>query len=176
MSWLRKIIKGTLIALPSYVAFTDIFYAVRTVDGLSMQPTLNPDGNNTDFVLLDRWAAASHRFERGEIVSLVSPKNPSEWLIKRVVALEGDQVKAAGCFEESVDIPRGHCWVEGDNRLCSLDSNNFGPIPTGLITAKATRVLWPPARWGPLEKKHVGVDRVTERENVSRGRVFFGWE
>ncbi|GFO44080.1 mitochondrial inner membrane protease subunit 2 [Plakobranchus ocellatus] len=105
-----------------------------------------------------------------------SPKNPSEWLIKRVIALEGDQIKSSGCFEESVNIPRGHCWVEGDNRLCSLDSNNFGPVPTGLITAKATRVLWPPDRWGRLEKREVGADRVTERENVDRGRVFFGWE
>ncbi|GFO44073.1 mitochondrial inner membrane protease subunit 2 [Plakobranchus ocellatus] len=71
MAWFRKLIKGGLIALPSYIAFTDIFYAVRTVDGQSMQPTLNPDGNNTDFVLLDRWAAATHQFERGEIVSLM---------------------------------------------------------------------------------------------------------
>ena len=37
MGWVMKLIKGGLIALPSYVAFTDIFYAVRTVDGQSMQ-------------------------------------------------------------------------------------------------------------------------------------------
>ena len=34
-------------------------------------------------------------------------------------------------------IPRGHCWVEGDNRDNTVDSNQFGPVPLALITAKA---------------------------------------
>ncbi|XP_059141630.1 mitochondrial inner membrane protease subunit 2-like [Physella acuta] len=176
MSWIRRIVKGAFLFIPPYMAFTDLFYAVRTVDGVSMQPTLNPDGFNTDFVLLDRWAATSLQFERGDVVSLISPKDPSQWLIKRIVALEGDQVKANSCFEENVDIPRGHCWVEGDNHDCSMDSNNFGPVSIGLITAKASRVLWPLERWGPLEKKDISGGRLTVKENVDRGKVFFGWE
>ncbi|KAH9512383.1 hypothetical protein Btru_039365, partial [Bulinus truncatus] len=109
-------------------------------------------------------------------VQFRSPKDPSQWLIKRVVALEGDQVKADSCFEEVVDVPKGHCWVEGDNRRCSMDSNNFGPVSMGLITAKATHVIWPPSRWGRLDKKEITGERVTLRENTDRGRVFFGWE
>ena len=27
-----------------------------------------------------------------------------------------------------VKVPRGHCWVEGDNHSHSLDSNTFGPV------------------------------------------------
>ncbi|XP_012936466.1 mitochondrial inner membrane protease subunit 2 [Aplysia californica] len=173
--WIKHMIKGAIMFVPSYVAFTDIFYAVRTVDGVSMQPTLNAEGNNTDFVLLNRWAASSMQFERGEVVSLVSPKDPSQWLIKRVVALEGDRLKF-GYFNESVDIPKGHCWVEGDNRQCSMDSNNFGPVSLGLITAKASRVLWPPRRWGRLEKQEPDHDRLTPCEQVERGKMFFGWE
>ncbi|KAH9512384.1 Mitochondrial inner membrane protease subunit 2 [Bulinus truncatus] len=111
-----------------------------------------------------------------DVFTQVSPKDPSQWLIKRVVALEGDQVKADSCFEEVVDVPKGHCWVEGDNRRCSMDSNNFGPVSMGLITAKATHVIWPPSRWGRLDKKEITGERVTLRENTDRGRVFFGWE
>ena len=36
-----------------------------------------------------------------------------------------------------VHIPRGHCWVEGDNRENTVDSNEFGPVPLALISAKA---------------------------------------
>ncbi|KAK0044771.1 mitochondrial inner membrane protease subunit 2, partial [Biomphalaria pfeifferi] len=97
-----------------------------------------------------------------------SPKDPTTWLIKRVVALEGDQVKADSCFEEICDVPKGHCWVEGDNRKCSMDSNNFGPVSLGLVTAKATHVIWPPSRWGTLEKKEVTGDRVTLREQTHK--------
>ncbi|CAL1527042.1 unnamed protein product [Lymnaea stagnalis] len=176
MGWIGKLIKGLCLAAPPYCAFTDLFFAVRTVDGVSMQPTLNPDGNNTDFVLLDRRVTSSLQLERGDVVSLISPKDPSQWLIKRVVAMEGDQIRAASCFEETVDIPKGHIWVEGDNHDCSLDSNNFGPVSLGLITSKASHVLWPPSRWGRLEKKDIGGPRLTLRENAERGKVFFGWE
>ncbi|BFZ10914.1 hypothetical protein BsWGS_13953 [Bradybaena similaris] len=176
MRWIRQLVRGTLLFIPPYMAFNDLFYSIRTVDGVSMQPTLNPEGKNTDFVLLDRWAAANFQFERGDVVSLISPKDPSQWLIKRVVALEGDQVKSDSCFQEDVNIPRGHCWVEGDNRECSLDSNNFGPVSYGLITAKASYILWPPSRWGKLEQMAIAESRVTTRDNVDRGKVFFGWD
>lgn len=48
-------------------------------------------------------------------------------------------------------IPEGHCWVEGDHTGHSLDSNFFGPVAIGLITAKASRIVWPPERWQKLE-------------------------
>lgn len=28
-----------------------------------------------------------------------------------------------------------------------MDSNTFGPVPLGLITGKATFIVWPPTRW-----------------------------
>ena len=27
-----------------------------------------------------------------------------------------------------MSIPKGHCWVEGDHRGKSFDSNKFGPV------------------------------------------------
>lgn len=35
-------------------------------------------------------------------------------------SLSGDRVR----------VPRGHCWVEGDNAAVSHDSNRFGPVCT----------------------------------------------
>ena len=157
----------------SYVAFSDAFYCVRSVDGISMQPTLNTEGCHTDIVFLDRFAASKLQFERGEVVVLVSPKDPTMWLIKRIVATEGDLLKF-GRFNEFTEIPEGHVWVEGDNQKVSQDSRHFGPVSTGLIAAKCSFVLWPPRRWGKMGKKEVGSDRLTPAEEIERGKIFFG--
>lgn len=62
-------------------------------------------------------------------------------IIKRVVAVEFDWVvRNDGLYTE---VPKGHCWVEGDNQNNSLDSNVFGPAPLALITARAFFVIWP---------------------------------
>lgn len=70
-----------------------------------MQPTLNDDAlvedpestlkryfyrfNSSDLVLLSHWSTRNYSIQRGDIVSLVSPKNPNQVIIKRVIALEG---------------------------------------------------------------------------------------
>lgn len=43
--------------------------------------------------------------------------------------------------------------MEGDNLAHSMDSNNFGPVSLGLITAKASYIVWPPSRWQYIENK-----------------------
>jgi len=35
-----------------------------------------------------------------------------------------------------IGVPKGHCWVEGDNTKISADSSSYGPISTGLIFGK----------------------------------------
>lgn len=45
--------------------------------------------------------------------------------------------------------------VEGDHIHNSLDSNSFGPIPLGLLTAKATYIVWPPSRWRHLKSEPI---------------------
>lgn len=54
-----------------------------------MQPTLNPDVNSEDYVFLSRWAVKDLYFERGDIISLISPKDQNQRIIKRIVGLQG---------------------------------------------------------------------------------------
>ena len=54
-----------------------------------MQPSLNPDSKTSDYVFLSRWPVQNFAIERGDIVSLISPKDPDQKIIKRVVALQG---------------------------------------------------------------------------------------
>lgn len=143
-----------------------------------MQPALNPNSNNgsEDYVYLSKWAAKNIDVRRGDIISLISPKDPNEKLIKRVVGLQGNERKAfpskplcinylthmlftgdivstIGYKKPYVKVPSGHCWVEGDHTGRSLDSNSFGPVSLGLMTARAKYIVWPPSRWQALNSE-----------------------
>lgn len=60
---------------------------------------------------------------------------------------QGDIVPTIGYKKPYVKIPPGHCWIEGDHTGHSLDSNTFGPVSLGLMTARAKFIVWPPSRW-----------------------------
>lgn len=59
----------------------------------------------------------------------------------------GDVIATLSYKKDIVRVPAGHCWIEGDHTGHSMDSNNFGPVSLGLVTAKATCIVWPPSRW-----------------------------
>ncbi|KAH0953789.1 hypothetical protein HN011_010129 [Eciton burchellii] len=148
-----RLIRNVLIGIPIGIAFTDTIGYVARVEGISMQPALNPDQGYSDYVFLNRWLVRKHDIQRGDIVSVSSPKVPSQTLIKRVVGLAGDIVGTHGYKINILQIPEGHCWVEGDHTGHSMDSNIFGPVSLGLIKAKATHIVWPPSRWQQLNPK-----------------------
>ncbi|XP_075392624.1 mitochondrial inner membrane protease subunit 2-like isoform X3 [Tenrec ecaudatus] len=148
----RAFCKGFFVAVPVAVTFLDSVACVARVEGASMQPSLNPGGSqSSDVVLLNHWRVRNLHVRRGDVVSLVSPRNPGQKIIKRVIALEGDVVRTMGHKRRYVQIPPGHMWVEGDHRGHSFDSNSFGPVSLGLLHAHATHILWPPQRWQRLE-------------------------
>ncbi|XP_029417351.1 mitochondrial inner membrane protease subunit 2 isoform X1 [Nannospalax galili] len=168
--WVRRYFKafckGFFVAVPVAVTFLDRVACVARVEGASMQPSLNPGGSqSSDVVLLNHWKVRNFEVQRGDIVSLVSPKNPEQKIIKRVIALEGDIIRTIGHKNRYVKVPRGHMWVEGDHHGHSFDSNSFGPeenknymkdivfttVSLGLLHALATHILWPPERWQKLE-------------------------
>ncbi|EFN79441.1 Mitochondrial inner membrane protease subunit 2, partial [Harpegnathos saltator] len=147
---ITRFVRNILIGIPIGIAFCDTVGYVARVEGISMQPALNPDARYSDYVFLNRWAARNHDIQRGDVVCVTSPKIPNQTLIKRVVGLSGDIVDRRGYKTSAFQVPEGHCWLEGDHTGHSLDSNSFGPISLGLVTAKATYIVWPPSRWQPL--------------------------
>lgn len=56
-----------------------------------------------------------------------APDNHKRNLVKRLIALPGQWIQIPES-SEMLKIPEGHCWVEGDNSACSLDSRSFGPV------------------------------------------------
>ncbi|XP_075941357.1 mitochondrial inner membrane protease subunit 2 isoform X3 [Anarhichas minor] len=126
--YLRAFVSGFFVAVPVTVTVLDRFAYVARVEGASMQPVLNPEGgSDCDVVLLNRWSVRNYEVHRGDIVSVMSPKNPQQKIIKRVIGLEGDFIRTLGYKNRYVRVPDGHFWIEGDHHGHSLDSNSFGP-------------------------------------------------
>ncbi|XP_072026088.1 mitochondrial inner membrane protease subunit 2-like [Amphiura filiformis] len=130
-------------AVASLTLFDNVGY-LATVDGKSMQPVFNPSSSpSRDVVFLSRMGVRDGNIKRGDIVSLASPRQANETLIKRVIALEGDRIKTLTYKNRYLVVPEGHCWIEGDHNSVSLDSNVFGPVSLGLVHAKASHIVWP---------------------------------
>lgn len=176
------------------------------VHGPSMSPTLSPnahDQGKIDHILALKMINLERRqgvnvfgkrdatyirendLKRGMVVTFWSPRDPEQMNIKRVIALEDDEVLPArpphrdreadgtkfvrgprnkGTPEERaalspVKIPFGHVWVEGDNQDASLDSNDYGPISKSLIQGIAIAVVSPWERSGFREWEKDGWEK-----------------
>lgn len=127
----------------------DTFGTVARVDGISMQPTFNPN-RTVDLVFLSYLPVRFNSIKRGDIIVAISPRNPNETIIKRVIGVEGDIVvskKKTDNFSVRKVVPKGYYWIEGDHKGHSYDSTSFGPISIGLVIAKVPVIVWPPSRW-----------------------------
>ncbi|KAI7826605.1 peptidase S24/S26A/S26B/S26C [Gamsiella multidivaricata] len=145
--------------VPVGVFFVEHGYSLGTVHGRSMQPTLNPDSNmlRRDVVLFNHWAIDRFKYKIGDVVTLRHPDQPDRIIIKRIVALEGDIIQTRSPYPEAhVRVPRGHCWIEGDEMFHSKDSNSFGPVPLGLVKSKVDYILYPFDRFGKVPDKPKG--------------------
>ncbi len=105
----------------------------------------------------------SHPPRRGDVIVFHDPTDPSQDLVKRVVGLPGEKVQVrAGtlyidgaklaepylrdihptgsmkCIPNSTDctLQEGQYFVMGDNRVSSLDSRQWGPVPIEDIVGK----------------------------------------
>lgn len=165
LRFIKPVVYGAAVG----VTCIDLIGYVAKVEGESMKPTLNPFPfpNERDYVFLNKFIARDYQVKRGEIICLISPKDPSQRIIKRVIANEGDIISTVGYKEKVVKIPQGHIWVEGDHVQNSLDSNTFGTIPVGLMTAKATYIVWPPSRW-----RRLSTDPVRQPIKIAKNESF----
>jgi signal peptidase I len=157
-------------------------FAVVTVSGPSMEPTLN----SGDRVLIRR--ATSGGLRTGQIVVVVTPV-PGEaaadqlphwppvqsgWIIKRVAATAGEPAPVAMLttlkWSAEPIVPPGKLAVLGDNLARSLDSRHLGYVPAERVLGIAIRSL--PAR-RPADQGQQVQRMVTIPAQTTTGRR--GW-
>ncbi|XP_073798105.1 mitochondrial inner membrane protease subunit 2 isoform X1 [Danio rerio] len=69
--YFKAFVSGFFVAVPVTVTVLDRLAYVARVEGASMQPSLNPDGESSpDVVLLNRWSVRNYHVQRGDIVSV----------------------------------------------------------------------------------------------------------
>lgn len=137
------------------------------VRGSSMSPGIH-DG---DRIVIDHLSYVLGDVQRGDIVVLEYPLDPSVDYIKRVIALPGDEVRIDGgdvrlngrLLEEpyvaaqdprtrlALTVQPGTFFVMGDNRPHSSDSREFGLVPRENLVGKVDLRVWPPHRAGLLD-------------------------
>ena len=167
-SGLRDLFVTLLIAFVLVFGFVRPFIvAAYWVPTESMVPTLEVG----DRVFANKFIYRFTEPERGDIVVFESVNGGEEELIKRIVALPGDEVEVRDntllvngeeqeepylnrmSFTDSYGptrVPEGHVFVMGDNRANSADSRVFGPLPVENIEGEAFMRFWPPSRIGSL--------------------------
>uniref|UniRef100_A0A3B3SGL1 Mitochondrial inner membrane protease subunit n=1 Tax=Paramormyrops kingsleyae TaxID=1676925 RepID=A0A3B3SGL1_9TELE len=143
----RAFVSGFFVAVPVTVTVLDRLAYIARVEGASMQPSLNPEGQTTsDVVLLSRWSVRDYQVQRGDIVSLLSPKNPQQKIIKRVIGLEGDLVKSRWALSMAVPpTSSGHRTAGRESRLPSQGAAHY--CCTGTDCHPATRMIKGGGTW-----------------------------
>jgi signal peptidase I len=143
-----------------------VFFTSYGVAGDSMVPTLLP--GDRLFVTRDYDEPV-----RGDLVLVrVIVEVDEEVLIKRVLAIPGDEVVVEGdavyvngelaaadtailLFDEPrLDpfiVPHDQVFVAGDNRPVSLDSRQFGAVSLDAIVGKAVAIFLPIGRMGAID-------------------------
>jgi len=127
-------------------------WGMGIVSDHSMAPTL-AEGMN---FLINKHTYLFSAPQRGDIVVFKLRSFDKEYLVKRVIALEGETMRISfghvyingKSLKEpyvrgqtypdrvSVKVPPDHCFVLGDNRLDSEDSRHFGPVSLDKIEGK----------------------------------------
>lgn len=175
-SWkgeLGEIIKVLLISLAIVLPIRYFIVQPFIVRGASMEPNFE----NREYLIVDEISYYFRAPQRGEPIVFRYPRDPSQFFIKRIIALPEEKVEikdgrvkifnAANpkgfMLEESylsagyvtrpdmtVVLGADQFFVMGDNRDFSSDSRLWGPLAKGLITGRAVFSAWPVERFGAV--------------------------
>ncbi|KAG0581500.1 hypothetical protein KC19_4G257000 [Ceratodon purpureus] len=111
----------------------------RLVKGTEMTPTFAAQGETLLIRSLPR--PSSRSVFVGDVVMLKDPQNPERELVRRVAALEGEEMESSDPNDEPFRLDRGTCWVLCDNEELSpkdaIDSRSFGPLSLRNIIGRA---------------------------------------
>lgn len=102
--------------------------------------------NNKIFSLVEklkkRITENKHVYRRGDVVLLTSPVNDKKRVCKRIIAIGNDKLFVDN-INAFVHVPKDNVWIEGDNKMDSFDSRNYGFVHMDLIIGRVIFLLDP---------------------------------
>lgn len=149
-----------LVAIIAVVVVAFIAQPFR-VQGASMVPNFL----SGDYVLVDKVSYHFRPLVRGEVIVFKNPENRSEYFIKRVIGLPGEEVIIAegdvyingkllkeGYLPSDTSSGRAadfilgpdEYFLMGDNRLQSRDSRSWGALERDKVVGLVRARFWPP--------------------------------
>ncbi len=166
-AFIWDLVKILVVALAIIIPFRTFVAEPFVVSGSSMVPNFH----DKDYLIIDRISYQFHQPKRGDVIVLKYPKDTSQYYIKRIIGLPGDQIS---CQQGKVDVlPKGtqqlevlkedylpsnaqttNCkplttlgsdeyFVLGDNRAASSDSRVWGILPHNDIVGKTWLRVFP---------------------------------
>ena len=155
-SVVRLIAEPLLIAV-GLAAAVRAAVSIYSIPSGSMMPSLQIG----DHILVApyRWSDPA----RGDVVVFRSPADPSQLMVKRIIAGPGDLIDSregrvrigeraiaepyllrqgtTGAIAAQL-VPGDSFFVMGDNREDSLDSRRWGALPRNLVVGRVRMILW----------------------------------
>ncbi|MEK7665893.1 MAG: signal peptidase I [Patescibacteria group bacterium] len=157
--FLLEVIQIIVLALAIIIPVRYFLIQPFYVQGASMEPNFY----DREYLIIDE---ISYRFSdpaRGDIVVFRYPRDPSQFFIKRVIGLPGEEVeiddRLVRIYNEAypdgikleepyldsaitngnvrVRLGSDEYFLMGDNRDASMDSRSFGPVERSMIVGKA---------------------------------------
>lgn len=145
-----------------------VFISPFEVKGESMEPNFHTN----DLLIVDKISYRFQEPQRGDVIVLVPPNATSDYYVKRIIALPGEEiqfkngrvviynaahpegmtleesyippyVQTDGQTGERVKVAEDSYFVMGDNRPNSNDSRSWGVLARSSIVGKAWVVLLP---------------------------------
>ncbi len=162
-AFLRELITFAVVALVIVVPIRLFIAQPFIVSGESMYPTFDTG----EYLIVDQLSYKLREPSRGDVIIFRYPQNPSKFFIKRIIALPGETLELIGSdvyitdttgsrfkIDEpyvtmhrdttlTTELKDGDYFVMGDNRLASLDSRTWGPLPRDNIIGRAYVRLLP---------------------------------
>ena len=138
--------------------------------GTSMAPVLNAKGltdpSAMEKLLLRIFPGPSfNSLYTGDIVALQSPLTAErQVLVRRLAAVEGEEMVSDDPDLESWSLPDGHCWVLSEsatfkaNAPNDIDSRSFGPLPVQNIIGRVIYQAASPTEHGPTSNSPEAMD------------------
>jgi len=160
-SFFWELIKVFLIAVIIIVPVRYFLVQPFFVRGASMEPSFE----NGEYLVIDEISYRFREPQRGEVIVFRFPNNPSQFFIKRILGLPGEEVEIRDgqviihndqhrqgvVVDESayllpntrtggeltVRLGADEYFVLGDNRAASSDSRSWGVLPQDAVIGRA---------------------------------------